>query len=266
MSETSYPALKKLIETAYARRRRNASWLESTEDALEAAGDAVDYAGAGADLRALFANAATDQELDDTLFAALGCGYDPRDDGTPVREWLENLLKFVDQRAEQTAWKRGLDEPREVRAARLRPLVAAEVERIGAYELGERTRMEPPAILSFLEGGIPDHAALDAFDFYQFGPYPDLRYLMEHFHEDYSESVGSTTEDWEAVVDSYIRDEREGEVRGAAADIGRLLETVGEEAELRRVLDEFRSCFPVERVGMTCREWLSAVRERLARA
>jgi hypothetical protein len=89
---------------------------------------------------------------------------------------------------------------------------------------------------------------------------------MEHFHEDYSESVGSTTEDWEAVVDSYIRDEREGEVRGAAADISRLLETVGEEAELRRVLDEFRSCFPVERVGMTCREWLSAVRERLTRA
>jgi len=138
------------------------------------------------------------------------------------------------------------------------------VERIGAYELGERTGLEPPAIEAFLEGGIPGHDTLDAFDYYEFGPYPDLRYLVEsYFHEDYS--FESAPEDWESVVDSFILGDAGGRVRGAAADIGRLLQTVGEEAELRRVLDEFHSYFPVERVGMTCREWLSAVRERLAR-
>lgn len=222
MSETPYPALRTFIETAFAKRRRRATWLESTTAGLDAAGDVVDYPGAGADLRALLASGATDPELEHILFQTLGCGYDPRKHGESVRSWLKHLVRFVDQEVERGAWLAGFDEPSEVRAARLRPLVAAEVERIGAYELAERTQQEPPAIHAFLAGGVPRKEALDAFDHYQFGPWPDLRYLVAcYFHEDYD--VDSAPGDWEAVVDHYILAQTAGQVRGTVTDLGRLL-------------------------------------------
>jgi hypothetical protein len=232
-------------------------------DGLDAELRPREAARVASELRALLAQQAADRELEHTVFTALGCGYDPRRRGTPVREWLRALLGYLEWKIQRENWGIGFDERRPPRAARLRPPAAAEVERIGAEELARRTGVPPATILEFVSGATLGHGPLDDFDFYfrGYGDHPDLRGLtMGYFFPSWD--LASTPEAWEAVVDRFARAEAPGVVRGAD-DVRRLLATARDEDELRRVLDELGCHFAPERAALTCREWLQAVHERL---
>lgn len=260
MSENDYPALRGWFAAAPRRKGRVEpphAWPTRLPPETMTA--------IASDLRALLGREADDVALEDALFITMECGYDPRRDGMPVRDWLASLLEFFEERIRDEERRREREQPPAVRAARLRPLVQAEVERIGADDLAERAGMDPGTLRAFLAGETPDADALDMFEIYEFGPYPDLRGLMgAYFYQSWDSGPEPGT--WEQVVDRFISAELPGVVRGAAADIGRLLETA-DDAEVKRVLDDFGWPFSRERAfGMTDRGWITAVRERLVRA
>ncbi len=65
------------------------------------------------------------------------------------------------------------DEDRPARAARLRPRVAAAVERMGVRQVHEATGVLRQSIEAFLRGSTPMHGTLDAFD--EWGELPSAR-------------------------------------------------------------------------------------------
>lgn len=261
MSDNDYPALRAWFTAAPRRRGRVVEppyvWPLPRESIKAIA----------ADLSALLfrSRSMSDADLERVVFTRLECGYDSRRDGMSVRDWLESLLGSFEWKHRDDERRREREQPPAVRAARLRPSVAAEVERSGVDDLAERTRVAPEAIRGFLGGETPDFEALDTFHFYAFGPYPDLGYLMAtYFYQCWNCGPGPVT--WEEVVDTFIAEELPALVRGTVGDIRRLLE-VADDVEVRRVLDDHDLSFSPEiTCGMTDRAWLKAVGERLARA
>jgi hypothetical protein len=260
MSDTDYPALRTWFAAAPRRKGRvepPQAWPTKLPPETMAA--------IVAELRALLAGTEEDAELEHAVLTTLECGYDPRRDEMPVRDWLESLVLYFEERIHDEVRRREREQPPAVRADRLRPSVAAEVERIGVEDLAERTAVAPAVLRAFLNGETPDTETLDTFDDYAFVPYPDLGGLMgAYFYQCWD--CGPAPETWEQVVDRFISAELPGVVRGAAGDIGRLLEAADDD-EVKRVLDDLGWPFSRERTfGMTDREWIGAVRERLARA
>lgn len=263
MDPNRYPALRRFFggslppARSSARPRIPVRRHETLGALPSAAAAAVE-----AELRALLAEPHTDAELA-RLLAAWGRPYRPGRHGQSVREWLTGQLLHLEERLQREAWLAGFDQPRPVRADRLRPRAAAEVARVGMQQVADRTRLPVRAIRGLLDGATPLHGDLDPFEFLEPGPYPDLRYLVScYFYQSYD--FEGAADDWRSVVDRFATAEQSGLARGVVVDIGRLLEDVADDAALGRIVQDLGCCFVPPRWGLTWRAWLQAVRDHLA--
>jgi hypothetical protein len=158
------------------------------------------------------------------------------------------------------------DEYPEGLTGKVRELVANEVARIGVAELAQRVKVDQDTIGRILAETMDEAEAIEVFAFYPFGDYPDLESLIRsYFHEDYDWDT-QQPERWEVVVDRFAGAVTPGKVRGTADDILRLLNSVSEDKDIDRMLEEFGNYFPPRLVLLTSREWLQAIRNRLLAA
>lgn len=91
--------------------------------------------------------------------------------------------------------------------------------------------------------------------------FPNLgEFLGCYFHQDWTCDDESAI----AVVDRYLREWPNEEVQAAVKEIRQLLEEAENEAELRAAVLKLGSYYEVGADGLTYREWLESVSERIA--
>jgi hypothetical protein len=157
-----------------------------------------------------------------------------------------------------------MGEMREKRLSRLRAKVMQEIRRIGQSEFAARTGVAAEAVAGFTNGDNPPADHLNAFEFYDYGPYPDLRKMISaYFYEGFSDYNPNL---WKSALNRFTSAEGIGRITGASHDISSLLSTVDQDTALRTVLDEMGCYFAPERNGMTCRQWLQEVYRLLGEA
>jgi hypothetical protein len=214
------------------------------------------------EIHSLLGEQRAEADLSDILQNRLGCQYNPQHDGIPVKDWLRGLLLYAEDRIRTEASELGARESNEVRALRLRPAVAREVERIGCDELALRTGLPLEVITGFVDGGIPTTPELDRFRYYDFSAFSDLSFLSGvYFHEEFSTASPVS---WESTVKRYIAVESSGRIRGTIGDINRFLLDITDEVDLQRALEEMGCSFFPPSFGLTYRGWLERVRDTLA--
>ncbi|MFH1813113.1 MAG: contact-dependent growth inhibition system immunity protein [Pseudomonadota bacterium] len=85
-------------------------------------------------------------------------------------------------------------------------------------------------------------------------------FLAGYFHQDWLYDDESA----KAVVERYLSEWPRDEVLAVIEEIGQLLEEVKNEADLRAAVLKLGSYYEVGADGLTYRDWLKSVSERLA--